>query len=736
MLGALVLAASCGEATEPRWVSLVRATPTVTRSNQPLLAADGRTFLRRRVAAEPGAGVAGEEVWLTTVLEHGDWTFEPGTRGGAWSAPLGLVPAGSSAAGVEARLADFAHRPKKSDPSTPWRFEAGCFALLPGRLLLKLAPDVEPPPVTVLEVFAGAHDAGATDAGTHGVGTRDARVEGAGTQGPGTGWRLRGRRFSGDGFAVTAGDRVELEVVVPPGAELRFATVLEPALAPPTAPREPVRFRVEVDGREVFRHEERELGAPLAVRHAVALEAGPQMLAFAVDGGFAYSGFLAPRLVPSEVGSYADRPWDAGRPDLVVFLADTLRADALAAYGGELGVTPHLDELASRSLVFERAWSTGTYTLPAHASMFAGVFPHQAGIVGTGSGVPESFVTIAEHLRDHGYRTGAITDSVIVTEGLGLAQGFEWFDELHGTLGLTLERARAFLDDDDGRPVFLFVHTYRTHLPYRVGKRTREAWGERLGIAGDPDRLRARIQELLASPPDAPGRAAAITDALARLEPHYWGGVVDLDDGFRRFHEDLVERGLLDRGRLVFASDHGEAFGENGALYHREKVWDVVARVPLFVHGAGIEPGVVPFAASLVDLPATLAALAGVPARDEWHGTSLLALDAERPTFVFECTSGPDSTLAVVDGPRKVIAYESAERLAAGELLGAFDLGRDPAEAQNLAGDAAWPRDVLARFEAELRELLVPLAVTRARLSASQEDELRAMGYGGDDGAR
>ena len=701
---AFALVAACGAAEMPGWE---RLEPSVAAAGvREFVTLDGRSFRLESRA---------EGIWLSTVVERGDWSFDEGLRGGTWFAPLlvaeaGRPPRSGTSQRFEAPGRRFLHDPPTDDPSIPWRLEPGSFAAVDKRLLLKLADGEEPPARAQLSVFTG-REAG------------EASAERAG--------RILGRRFSGRGVSVWSGESAECVVDVPRGSRLRFATALEPALG---SQRDPVSFVVSLDGEVLFEHVARNPFAPASEWHAVELpEVRAGRLSFEVRGAFAYSSFCAPVIGPAECGRYGERPWPGARPDIVVFLADTFRADSMAAYGGELGLTPNLDRFAADALTFRRTWSTGTFTLPAHASLFTGVFPHQVGIVGTNHGVPEALVTIAEHLAAHGYRTGAITDAVVVTSELGLAQGFEWFDELHSAFGSTRNRTAAFLDADDGRPLFLFVQTYRTHLPYSVSPRTREEWGERLDLRGDPDELRLRVQRLLASPPETPDRARSIERTLDALRGHYLGGVVDLDRAFAVFRDELCDRGL-DDAWFVFTSDHGEAFGENGAIFHREKVWEVLARVPLAISGPGIEPGVVDHAASLVDLPSTLAEMAGLAPHESWLGRSLLSLDEDRPAFVFECRNYEGSTLAVVEGAHKVIGYEAAERLAAQELLGGYRLDRDPDEHEDaLERGEAWPRELFERMQPTLQELVVPLVEgEEARLSAERLRELRAMGYGGD----
>jgi arylsulfatase A-like enzyme len=138
---------------------------------------------------------------------------------------------------------------------------------------------------------------------------------------------------------------------------------------------------------------------------------------------------------------------------------------------------------------------------------------------------------------------------------------------------------------------------------------------------------------------------------------------------------------------------------------------------------------------SLVDVPPTLAELAGLARRSDWQGHSLLRPLPARSLYAFECDRNPStSTLAAFDGRRKVMAYESLEALRAGRLVAAFDQEHDPAERENLATHAPWPAETLAAALPTLERLLVPLVtIATADLSPEKQAELRALGYGGGD---
>jgi arylsulfatase A-like enzyme len=343
-------------------------------------------------------------------------------------------------------------------------------------------------------------------------------------------------------------------------------------------------------------------------------------------------------------------------------------------------------------------------------------------------------VTIAELLASAGYRTGAVTDGGFVSQRFGLAQGFDYFHEDHSDLraAFAAERALSFLDADDGRPVFLFVHTYQTHKPYAVSDETRRLLGERLGIQGQFQEAEDRLMELIGRGTHIPADPAQAEEARAlvqKTQAHYWGVVADLDREFGDFLRTLEERRWFDHGWLVFTSDHGEAFGEHGEINHGFTVFEEKLRIPLLIAGPGIVPHPIDHPASQVDLAPTFADMAGVPRRPEWRGESLLSIARDRAVFSFGLD--PEGTISVVEGSRKVIGYEVERAVDESRVLGAFDLALDPGEQHRVPDDReAWPRDMLHRFGPEFQRFFQPIVEGRSALLDQQDlDELRKLGY-------
>src|SRR5438105_8754850 len=92
-------------------------------------------------------------------------------------------------------------------------------------------------------------------------------------------------------------------------------------------------------------------------------------------------------------------------PNIVVIVADTLRADRLGAYGNTRGLTPFLDELAARGTVFRNAYSTCSWTNPSVASLFTSRYPSQHQVTTFDAKLADDEVTLAEKLAPYRYVT-------------------------------------------------------------------------------------------------------------------------------------------------------------------------------------------------------------------------------------------------------------------------------------------------------------------------------------------
>ncbi len=201
---------------------------------------------------------------------------------------------------------------------------------------------------------------------------------------------------------------------------------------------------------KVERHLPRPYGRPVTACGVVALilhlGAGINLL---LGGWFQFpSQRLAVRLAdgvsrPLEIGP------EAGRPNFVLVIMDTVRADHVSPYGYSSDTTPNLTRIAEESVLFEDATAPGIWTLPTHASMFTGMYESEHGLHLGHTWMEERFVTLAELLSDNGYLTVGVTGNpILVPSFANMAQGFACM-----LLSESLHVPRAMFDWPGALPV-------------------------------------------------------------------------------------------------------------------------------------------------------------------------------------------------------------------------------------------------------------------------------------------
>ena len=275
---------------------------------------------------------------------------------------------------------------------------------------------------------------------------------------------------------------------------------------------------------------------------------------------------------------------DSTRPRHSVLLVsiDTARADRITCYGGPPGVSPRIDDLASRGVRFESCSSPVPHTLPSHTTMMTGEYPPVHGVRVNGlHQLPDAAITLAEVRRDAGAATAAFPSARVLEATHGLAQGFDVYDDdILVTEGVQLPMRKGmdsvarfadWLDTlDPDQPFFAWVHFFEPHLPW-----------------DPPPALAARFTPYLAEIHEADRAAGALWDELER-------------------------RGRLEDTLICLTSDHGESLGEHGEDTHGVFVYESVLWVPLVFSGPGIAQQSVGTRVSLVDITPTILDFVGL----------------------------------------------------------------------------------------------------------------------------
>ncbi|HEX7186541.1 MAG TPA: sulfatase [Thermoanaerobaculia bacterium] len=429
----------------------------------------------------------------------------------------------------------------------------------------------------------------------------------------------------------------------------------------------------------------------------------------------------------------ACRPAEERRPDVIVYLVDTLRADHLGCYGYPRATSPSIDAFAAESILFEDAVAQSAWTRPAVTSLLTGLDPRSHGVQERLDGLPESFDTLPEILRREGYQTAAFVSSAVITAKFGFDQGFDVFRQRvketiepeRPTSEWVNEEALRWLDRRrPDRPFFLFLHTLDPHMPYRPPEPHRRR------LAPDADPRAGRLEQVVALRDGLRPASARDRKEIAAL---YDAEIAGNDAAFGRLVADLRARSLFDPLLLVFVSDHGEEFFDHGGWEHGATLYQELVHIPLLLklpRGAGAGRRIGDTARQVDVLPTVLDVLGGeIPERIQ--GRSLLPLlqaSPRRPVpaFSFLALDGRRIESAVV-GNRKLIHTLAHDRRPAGVEL--YDLVADPGERRNLAAaDPAAVQGLSWLLERRAR-IGAPPQAPPVSLDPELEEQLRALGY-------
>ena len=166
-------------------------------------------------------------------------------------------------------------------------------------------------------------------------------------------------------------------------------------------------------------------------------------------------------------------PWK--RPNVVIIVVDTLRADHVGEYGANYAQTANIDRLAREGWLFEEAYTHIPITMPSHSALFSGRLPHDVGVYKNGDTFRYAEPTLAEIFREQGYRTGAVISLGILRSRFGLDRGFEQYDDRLPGNGQWFNCAEVVTDRGidwlrenvgDGDRFFLWLHYSDPHEPY------------------------------------------------------------------------------------------------------------------------------------------------------------------------------------------------------------------------------------------------------------------------------
>ena len=429
------------------------------------------------------------------------------------------------------------------------------------------------------------------------------------------------------------------------------------------------------------------------------------------------------------------------RRSVVLIVVDTLRQDRMGLYGADRDTTPHLDRFAENAVVFDEAYSTSSWTMPAVASIMTGLYPTSHAMTEVDRVLPDDAVTVAEIFREAGYGTAAVVSHSFVAAEHGMDQGFARFDSENAkghddistneVTDLAIAELERFAEDPE-TPFFLFVHYFDPHFNYRDH--------------GDIDFAPPRAGRL-----DGKQTYGDIRAIRHDMTPEERAFIMDLydeeirhtDEGIGRLFATMERLGLMESAVTVFTSDHGEEFIDHGKIGHRKTLYDEVVLVPLLIRYPDATPGRIETPVSTASLAPTMLALAGLPAdpltpqlpslvdviEEESGETGTVYFETEKTVRMRGQSTTAENFHGIRYGNWKLI-----ENRETGETE-LYDLVTDPLEKTNRAAidttDLAVLQGHLRRAQRQARSYEGSAAGDRT-LSESEVERLKGLGYLGD----
>jgi len=460
------------------------------------------------------------------------------------------------------------------------------------------------------------------------------------------------------------------------------------------------------------------------------------------------------------------------KPDVVIFMVDTLRADRLGCYGHQAPTSPFIDKMASGGVLFEDCRSQFPWTKPSIASLFTSLYcsAHQVTAMpelgspdlkielGRHDVLPQQMTTLAEVFQEDGYRTAAFITNRWIDPLFGFHQGFDDFhmltrvpDKTGKNMVFVPNQPASFVNSRlmeyllenkppehdkwlaglgiHRRPYFIYLHYMDVHGPYWPPAPFTKMFDPFYAMHLDRKLNEQEIEALH-------GLYEGV-DSLNFYNSRYDAQIRYFDYELQKLMGYIEKEGLLGPSVMVLASDHGESFGEhNGKFDHGNSLYEEEISVPLIIWGG---PGITKAArsrtpAQVIDIGPTVLSAVGIKIPEQFEGIDLLEVmsrgdDPHRITWS-EISIREKAQTAKIEGRKKML-FETKE----GRVSELYDLDLDPAEKNDLSDDMSQKeknvqtKQISSWLDEESKKIDITDEAPEAILTEDVRRELEALGY-------
>ena len=450
------------------------------------------------------------------------------------------------------------------------------------------------------------------------------------------------------------------------------------------------------------------------------------------------------------LGNGKNRSKPKDKPNIILIIIDTLRADHLGCYGYERNASPNIDRFAQQGTIFANAFSQAGYTLAAYASILTGRLPLSHGVIeGIDSRnldkLSKSEVTLAEALKENQYVTAAFTGGGFTSRKFGFAQGFDIYEEIHRNkfdkiyknddIKYINEKVFRWLEKNKDSNFFLLVHTFNVHEPFNPPDAYKQIFShDYQGFLEDEfidDELVGKITKK-----EIPTTQEDINFIISQ----YDGDIRYCDMHIGRLLNKIEQLGLASNSIIILTADHGEDLMDHKTIGHRD-VYDVGIQIPLIIRFPSFpfEQRIVNSIVRSIDIFPTILDVLNLPKENRIEGYSFLPLimgknEREREVFSFGWKRlWEHENETVWRRKRFSIRTNRWKYIATPDILAyeLYYLWEDPKELKNLAYKekkrlAFFNRRLINYFE---NSEISRNAPSKAILDSDLKKNLRSLGY-------
>jgi len=270
---------------------------------------------------------------------------------------------------------------------------------------------------------------------------------------------------------------------------------------------------------------------------------------------------------------------------IFIIVADTLAKNHIGIYNSVKKCTPNIDKFAKNSVIFNQAYTTSPWTLPAHMSLFTGLFPNLHQVNYGNEKLNKKIRVLFEDLQSK-FINYCINADGYISSLYGFSRGFDFYNESYKDHSSRLaskkmfEKAKELILKENYNYALFLLHTYQIHTPYLPEvKLAKEYYNNNF------NEFKFNVIEFIKNGKELFKKITK--EKREEIIKVYEAGIYTFDFRFGEFLRFLKQNKVYNKSTIILLSDHGEEFNEHGAWEHGHSLYNEIIKIPLIVKFPG-----------------------------------------------------------------------------------------------------------------------------------------------------